>query len=222
MPTLQLTALRAIAASGLAALRLSSTARPDGTWYFRGERPGPAWHAHGVLIVQPRDLRDGALPSIRVAKQRWKNAKTGATCHSRPPDDVGRRYTATVIAIALFVWIDAGIGLLAHTRLFPAFDRIHDRTLLRWLKAAAPCGRTLQTAVRRALLDLGTSPEALFPRGLSPPDAERRPWRAPGQVSQLHRGLRMALGAAVGMKRPAAGLLAEAHRRTPHEPFLIG
>ena len=158
MPTLQLTALRAIAASGLAALRLVATARPDGTWYFRGERPGPDWHAHGVLIVQPRDLRDGALPSIRVAKQRWKNAKTGATCHSRPPDDVGRRYTATVIALALFVWIDAGIGLLAHTRLFPAFDRIHDRTLLRWLKAAAPCGRTLQTAVRRALIDLGRHP----------------------------------------------------------------
>lgn len=212
--------LAAFMNTGLAGLGSSYERLTDGTFYWRGTRPGPDWHAHGVLRSRPHDLRRGHLVRIPVAKQRWKHKHTNETVHSTPPDDVGKHYTALVIAISLFIWLDAALGLHTHTRLFPSLDDIATRTLQRWLKRAKPL--TLQQGVRVALLDLGHPPENLFPRGLSPPLPRRRPWRDPGHVWQLHRGLKMALGAAVGMKLPAALLLGEAHRRTPHEPFLIG
>lgn len=222
MPTLGLPALQHVAASGFATLGLVYDRLADGTLYWRGDRPGPGWHAHGLLRVRPRDLLDGRLIRLVVAKQRWKNVDTGRTVHSRPPDDVGRHYTALVVAIALFAWLDAALGLHNHERVHPDLDRIATRTLQRWLRGAKPHGIALQQAVRLALLDRDTPPETLFPRGLPPPDGARRPWRDPGQIWQLHRGLRMALGAAIGLQLPAALLLVEAHRRTPHEPFLIG
>lgn len=217
--SLSLQLLREIADTGLAGLGLTYQRLNDGIFYWRGQRPGPEWHAHGLLRTRPLDLHKGQLIALRVAKQRWKNKHTGQTVHSTPPDDLGKRYTALVIAISLFAWLDVAAGLHRHERPFYNLDRIAPRTLQRWLHRARP--DTLQQGVRETLLDLGHPPETLFPMGLPPPPCGRRAWRDPAQVTKLHRGLAMALRAAVGMNRPAALLLGDARRRTPHEPFLI-
>ena len=211
--------LRAVAASGLAGLGQAYERFGDGTLYWRGARPSPDWHAHGVLRTRPRDLRLGNLFRLRVAKQRWKHKHTNETVHSVPPDDLGKHYTALVIAVSLFAWLDAALGVQTHLRAFPDLDRIESRTLQRWLHRARPL--TLQQGLRVALLDRGHPPEDLFPSGVPPPQRGRHAWRDPAQVLRLHRGLAMALGAAVGLNLPAAQLLGDAHRRTPHEPFMI-
>lgn len=216
---LPLQLIRDVAATGLAGLGLAYERLTDGTLYWRGDRPGSDWHAHGLLCTRPCDLHRGNLVDLRVAKQRWKHKQTGQTVHSVPPDDLGKRYTAIVIAVSLFVWIDAALGLHRHQRPFVDLDRIATRTQQRWLRRARP--GALQQGLRTVLLDLGHPPETLFPRGLPPPDRGRHAWRDPAQVCRLHRGLAMALRAAVGMDRPAAQLLGDARRRTPHEPFLI-
>lgn len=217
--SLSLQLLHGIAATGLAGLGLAYERLADGTLYWRGTRPGPDWHAHGLLRTRPLDLRRGHLVALRVAKQRWKHRHTGETVHSVPPDDLGKRYTALVIAIALFAWLDVALGVHRHERPFHDLDRIDPRTLQRWLRRARP--GALQQGVRTVLLDLGHPPETLFPRGLPPPPLGRHAWRDPAQVCRLHRGLAMALRAALGLNRPAAMLLGDARRKTLHEPFLI-
>jgi len=212
--------IKSVAATGLAGLGLRYERLHDGTFYWRGTRPGPDWHAHGVLRTRPRDLSGGRLVRLTIAKQRWKHKDTNETVHSAPPDDLGKHYTALVIAVSLFAWLDAVLGIHTHTRVFADLDRIAPSTLQRWLRRAHPL--TLQQGIRVALLDRGHPPEHLFPRGVPPPQRERRPWRDPAKVWQLHRGLTMTLGAAIGLKLPAALLLGEANRRNTHEHFLIG
>lgn len=219
---LSASAITDITARGLAAIGHGYERWPDGTFYWRGERPSPVWHAHGVLVVRPKELHSGRLIRLVVAKQRWRLKGTNTTCHSRPPDDLGRRYTAVVILAALYCWLASGAGVHVHERIPAGLDAIDPRTLQRWLTAALPHGLRLQQAVRLVILDRGSSPERLFPSGLAPPRGGRPRWRAPDMVDRLLRGLSMALGAAVGIEMSAAAVLAEAHRRSTHEPFLIG
>ena len=219
--SLQPALVRHVAAHGLASLRLGYAMRDDGTFYFRGTRPGSNWHAHGSLRVHPHDLIDGRLVQLVLDKQRWRLRGTNYTRHSRPPDDLGRRYTATVIAIGLFAWLDAGLGLHRHAALFEDLDdKPSRRTLQRWLSAALPWGTALQHHLRGVLLDLPESrpPEDLFPGGVPPPARDRRQrWREPGLVWRLHRALTMLFGASIALRKPSSSLLAEALRRAATE-----
>ncbi len=216
MPTLQTDLIRLVASHGLACLKLGYDLRDDGTFFFRGVRPGPDWHAHGVLSVQLLDMRDGRLVRLRIDKQRWRLRGTNKTQHSRPPDDLGLRYSSLVCAISLFAWLDAALGLHRYLAWFPDLDDSPSRrTLQRWLRRALPGGLALQHHLRVVLLHLPESrpPEDLFKGGVPPPGTTRRRWREPEKVTILHRALAMLFGASITLNEPCSSLLAETRRR---------
>lgn len=226
MPTFQPALIQSVASSGLAALRADGYhLRADGSFAYAGARPGPGWHAHGQHTTHPNVLAGGEITPITVHKQRWRLKGTNQTCHSRPPDDLGLRYSALVVAVALFGWLDAALGLHSHAALFPDLDEAPSRrTLQRWLARARPHALAFQQHVRQALVDLlePRSAEDLFPGGLPPPVARRQLWRDPARVGQLHRGLAWLIGASIALVRPTASLLAEARWRAATQTFLIG
>jgi hypothetical protein len=226
VPTFQPALVRTVASSGLAALQAGGyRLRPDGSLAFRGQRPGPDWHANGQHVTHPKVLIAGELAAIDLHKQRWRLKGTNQTRHSRPPDDLGLRFSALVVAVALFGWLDAALGLHRHAALFPDLDEAPSRrTLQRWLARALPHALAFQQHVRHALVDLlePRSAEDLFPGGLPPPAVRRQLWRDPARVGQLHRGLAWLFGASIALVRPAASLLAEARWRAATETFLIG
>src|SRR5690606_33258921 len=131
--TFQLALLQAVAADGCAALGLSGRLTADGRLIYAAERPGPDWHAHGSFTAGLRDLRRGHLVELVLVKPRWRHRETGATCHSRPPDDLGLRYSGLIVALELWVWLDAGLGLHRYVSLFPDLvDGPSRRTVQRW------------------------------------------------------------------------------------------
>lgn len=221
MTTFQTDLLRRVASHGLASLGLHYVARPDGSFFFPGKRPGPGWHRHGVLRVQPHDMISGRLVKRTVLKQRWRLRGTNRTQHSRPPDDIGRRYSALVIAICVFVWLDAALGLHRHPALFPDLDdKPSRRTIQRWYAAALPVGLPLQHHLRGVLLELPEPrpAEDLFPGGLPPPPSSpRQRWRAPEPQGQLFQALAMLFGTSMALDQPSSSLLAEARRRAEAE-----
>lgn len=207
----------AVAGQGLATLLLDHDLLPDGRYLVRGTRPGADWHVHGSYDTQPRTLVGGTLTSVVVAKPRWKLRGTTQTCHSDVPDAQGRRYDGIVVALELFAWLHAAVGLHRYVSLFDGPpDRPSRRTVRRWLSARLPHAMRLQQAIREVVLERAEPRpfERLFPGGVSPPS--RPPsmrWRDPRVVRQLHRGLAMLLGGAIALELPAASLFAEARRR---------
>lgn len=225
MGTLQSAMLVAVAGEGLAALELHYDLGDDGRFYVRGDRPGRDWHAHGSFASTVRDLRAGRRVSLSVDKQRWRLRGTTTTCHSRAPDDLGLRYSALIVALELFAWLDAALGVHAYVSLFEDLEeRPSRRTVQRWLVRLRPEGLALQHQVRAAVLArMEPRPfEALFPGGLSPPATSGRRWRGPHEVSQLHRALAILFGSAISLGCPASSLLAEARRKADSKTLQNG
>lgn len=228
MPTLQTVLVQAISGCGLAALGLHYVPGPGDRLTYEGTRPGPDWHAHGWFPSSLLDLRHGRLVQVLIAKPRWLYVGEGTeprTCHSPPPDDLGLRFSALIVAVELWSWLDAALGVHRYLGLFDDLtDRPTRRTVQRWLAKA--CGQSghFAAAARRALLSR-IEPrqfERLFPGGLPPPPSARRAWREPNEIRTLHQALAMLLCAAIASETPLASLLAEARRRVDREPFLIG
>lgn len=214
--TLQPDLLRRVAHSGLAALGLRGfVLGSDGVWRYPAERPADGWHANGAFQAHLADLDDGKLVRLRVRKPRWRDPATNASTHTPPPDDLRLRFSALVVALQLFGWLDAAVGVHAFDALFRSLDdRPSRRTVQRWLRRFAARALEWQQAARTVLLrrdDKPTAPDRLFPGGVPPPPARRRgPWREPARVGQLFRALVMVLGAAVALETPASLLVSEA------------
>lgn len=197
---------------------------PDGSYAFPGVRPDDSWHVHGWLKVTIRVRIAGVLGPISLRKRRWIRSDRSESCHSRPPDDVGVRFDALNVALELWCWLDAALGL--HRYLTPFHDGPDRRTVQRWLNRALPRALETQHAIRRAVIERSEPRpmEMLFPRGLAPPDGlTRRRWKAPTEVWTLWRGLFLLFGGAIGLKAPTARLLAEARGRMtdPRNRFLL-
>jgi hypothetical protein len=216
MASYQIDLLRTVAADGLSVLGLGGYVQaPDASYLFLGERPGSDWHIHGWLTIRPTTLRHGHRLRLTVHKRRWRRRDTNDTVHSRPPDDLGRRYDALIIALSLFTWLDAAVGLHRYDAVFADLDdRPARRTVQRWLRRGLPRALELQQAVRHTLIDrMEPRPvESLFPAGVPPPVGAQRRWRDP-LAYQLHRGLAILFGAAISLQEPGSLLLAEARRR---------
>lgn len=186
----------------------------DGVYYWRGQRPA-GWHAHGTFGVDREAVIDGDARWVIVLKQRWTRPDRSATCHSRPPDDLGGPYEALRVALELWCWLDAALGL--HRYLSPVPDGPDRRTVQRWLHRALPRALAIQSAIRGALIERSEPRpyEQLFRGGLSPPSGpSRRRWRDPTSVSGLWRGLTMLFVGATRLDVGVAVLLAEARGRT--------
>lgn len=184
----------------------------DGAYYFRGERPGPDWHAAGTFDVHPHVLHMGALVPIVVRKQRWRRRDRSKTCHSRPPDDIGRRYCSLVVVLSLTAWFHAAVGLHRFDLPFEATrDRPSRRSIQRWWQRARPVALLLQQALLDAAL-LRSEPrwEEQVPRGLPPPG---RRWRGHSEVYQLFNALTAVLVTTRRLQEAAPIILTEARRR---------
>ncbi len=190
----------------------------DGVLEYPGERPGAGWHIHGWLERWLWVISNGVLERRRLRKRRWFCVSTGATCHSRPPDNWGSTHFCwLLILLKLWPWLNGGAGLHNTAEVSHALDD-HGcrRTLQRWLRRASSDALEIQQAIRRALIERcePRPVEHLFPKGLSPPESlMRRRWRDPESVERLHRALVMLFAGAVELDIPTAVLLAEARGR---------
>lgn len=185
----------------------------DGRLVFRGERPGPEWHAHGLFARMLWTLIAGRLVRITVHKQRWRHVKTGKTCHSRPPDDLASVwFCSLVVVIALWGWVSGDAGVHRHERVAEAVAlRPSPRTLQRWLSRALEHADETAMAVRRALLERSEpQPRDSYAGGeRSPP----KRWGGSRAVSTLHECLSLLYEGAVALDVHISTLLAEARRR---------
>lgn len=205
--------LREAASTSLFLVGCLYTRRANGDLQFVGTRPGPGWQGHGYFSRKLRVLDAGELRRIRLWKHRWWHPTEG-TCHSRPPDEMGRLSVCTLVyVLAIYSWLSAPGGIYTHEPVFADLKNTPSpRTLQRWLQRALPRALETQQAYRLAVIERcePRPVESLFPRGLSPPEGLRRPWRDPPLVTSLWRAYALTLGAAVKLNLPAALLLAEA------------
>ena len=103
--------LEEFASSSLFVVGRVYTRRSNGDLQFTGTRPGPGWVGHGYFWRWLWVLRCGELIRIRLWKRRWKHPSLG-TCHSRPPDEMGRISVCSLVyVLALFGWLSARCGL---------------------------------------------------------------------------------------------------------------
>jgi len=193
---------------------------------FDGKRPGPEWVAHGYFPRSMRVMGEGGLQRIRLWKRRWLHKQTGRTCHSRPPDEMGRLTVCSLtFALLVFAWLAASGGAAQHEAAAPSLEQATSRrTLQRWVQRTAARAMESQQAIRLAIIERSEPRplERLFAGGLSPPERlEKRPWRDPPAVKILWRGLAMLLSAAGTLNVPPSILLAEARGRsaTPEKPL---
>ena len=194
---------------------------------YDGERPGPRWHGHGYFSRWLWVLAPDGLVRVRLWKHRWKTSKANETCHSRPPDELGRISVCSLTFVLLMLgWLQASHGAARHHAVLDVLEgSVTRRTLMRWLPRASARAEESQQAMRLAVIERSEPRpvEKLFEGGLSPPDSlVQRNWRDPQAVTILWRGLTMLITGAVKLKVPAAILLAEARGRsaTPQNPLL--
>lgn len=185
---------------------------------YSGPRPGAGWYKHGRLKRRMLTVICGVLSTVYVLKQRWLEAATGRTRHSRPPDDLPwLHYCSLVVALKLWAWLDGGRGSENVPQVIEdEDDRPDKRTVQRWLARALPHGMDFQQAIRLALIERSEPRpvETLFPGGLSPPEAlVRQSWRDPPALDKLWRALALLMNGAIRLSVPAAVLLAEARGR---------
>lgn len=188
---------------------------------WRGERPGPRWHAHDWV---PRTLTvfDGqVLVKRRVLRRRWRLAGTNVTRLSRCPDERVRRALAvTVVVLKVWAWLAGTRGVANVEEVDEALvDRPAPRTVQRWLAWLRPRAAWMEQALRDTVLEEGSEPwpaEKLFPGGLPPPEGlRRRRWRDPDETYQVFRGFLWLLGGAVRLEGVIPSLLARARGRWP-------
>ncbi|MCP4408557.1 MAG: hypothetical protein GY807_12490 [Gammaproteobacteria bacterium] len=217
MPTLQHAMLLAVASNGLASLELGYRRRFDGSYMVRAHRPGPRWHAHGQFTIRPKAMVRGRLSSLVVHKPRWLHRETGKTCHSRADDDIGLRFSAAVVGVSLFGWLDCALGLHQHVALLPGLESTPSRrSLQRWLQRAKHNAHGFQQAVRLSLLN-DLKPRFLqdvFLGGVPPPFPGRhKKWRDPNCITVLFHGLAILLCASIAKNSTIACQLTEARRK---------
>ena len=215
--TVSLEEIREAAGSSLFLVGRIYERRSDGDLKFCGVRPGPGWQGHGYFPRRLWVLEGGQLRRCRLWKRRWRHPAQG-TCHSRPPDDLGRlSVCALAFVLALFGWLSGPGGVHTHEPVFPDLGSTPSpRTAQRWLARTLPQALATQQAIRLAVIERcePRPVESLFPSGLSPPEGfSRRRWRDPPQAAILWRAFALLLGAASRLGTPAALLLAEARGR---------
>lgn len=181
---------------------------------YRGQRPGPEWVGHGTFGRMLWTLVGGRLRQVTVHKQRWIHQETGATCHSRPPDDLGSVwFCSLVVATVLWGWLSSDKGLHTHEPLLPGLrEAPSPRTAQRWLGRARHCAIETATALRRAVRERSEPrPREHFVRGgLSPP---RGRGLGPDADWPLRQGLFHLFEGAYSLNVHVAVLLAEARGR---------
>jgi hypothetical protein len=200
--------------------------RPDGSFVYLAERPGPEWHAHGFTPRQLHVLVAGVLRIVLLLKPRWRHRETGETCHSRPPDDVACIRSCTLIVVLkLWSWVGSAEGVHLRRELLPDLDAVAvPRTVQRWLRRALPLAAATEHAIRFHVTEKSEPrPESLIPRGRAPPELVRRRWQDRSAVSTLYSGLCTLLRGAAKLRIPTSRLLAGARGRWtgPTERFLI-
>lgn len=202
--------------------------RPGGVLQYDGARPPGEWHAHGYFAVDLGTVETFVFKWLRLRKRRWRCVETGATCHSRPPDAlVSCRFSATVVVLVLWAWLDGPHGLQRCREPVAELDRVvSPRTVQRWLRRALPHALDVQQAARAAVIERSEPRpvEHWFPGGLSPPaELVRRDWTDPQGVAELWRGLAFLIRGAFLLEVPVTRLLAEArgrcHPRTDRFPI---
>jgi hypothetical protein len=200
----------------------------NGEYMYAGERPGPEWHGHGYFPKWLRMLARGFAKKICVHKHRWIHKETGATMHSRPPDDPYLvRYCTLIVVLRIWGWVSSYTGF--HNR-EEAFEELEtdcgsERTVQRWTSRAMSNGMEIQQAIRLALIEESEPRpmERLFEGGLSPPDAVmKRRWVSPQNLGRLYLGFAMLLVAARRLAKHASCLLAGARRRWPKAEKTFG
>jgi len=190
---------------------------PNGDLRYDGLRPGPGWHGHGRFPRRLWMLDRGRLIRCRIWKQRWRDTKTGATIHSRPPDDAAQVWSCTLIVfLKVWAWLDRG-SLLGSHEVIPDLETHGSfRTVQRWCgRAAAHVDDVLQQ-IRLAVIERSEPRpvEQIFPSGMDPPESLiRRRWRRPKEIRRLWQALAWLFGGAVALTTPASLLLAEARGR---------
>lgn len=188
----------------------------DGRLVFRGDRPGPGWHAHGTTEQRVTVLHADRLVDVDLHKQRWLEVATGHTVHDRPHFTVPwSRHGLDVVLVAVAAWLLGGVGL--HRADFPwQADRPDRRTVQRWLHRLRPDSLRWHVAIRKALLDrLAPRPleEILPTAGIPPPGGCARFSSGSVEVWPLRSGLWLAVEGARALDIPVRTLLVEARWR---------
>ncbi len=212
--------LRQWAARSLFAAAEVYRSRASGELQYDGVRPDQGWHAHGYFRVVLWMVVDGAPRRLGVWKRRWLEVATGRTVHSRPPDNLPRVSSCTLIVVlTLWSWLDGDAGVEGYRHALPGLEQHGSRrSVQRWLRRALPQSLKIQQAIRRAVIERcePRPVEHLFPSGLSPPEGlVQRRWRTPSEVYPLWRGLALLMLAATTLDLPIPVLLAEARGRCP-------
>lgn len=193
----------------------------SGVVRYRGERPGPEWHAHGSFDKRITVLQQGKPRQVVLRKQRWRLRGTNATCHSRPPDDPVRvRFCVTIIVLQLWACLISAVGFHHRAEVLPDLEEAagSDRTVKRWMARAMRNALLVQQAIRQAILAMTRveprPEEDMFRRGRAPPAALVRRYRFNTEsATTLWRALDMLFVAAKQLPGDLALLLAEARRR---------
>ena len=207
------------AQSGLAALSPVYEER-DGRFFFAGTRPKEGrWHKHGTTQKKLRTVVNGQLQTIILAKQRWKNIKTGETRHSRPPDDHRRaRFCTLAVAMALWAWLTSEKGVHTHV---PAFEEPSPRTLQRWMRRARAVALETQQALRSAVFQR-SEPQPEMNNDAVTSTGPPHKWRSHRAVVWSHRtGLALLQSCECINKTDAALLMSEAHGRCCRGEILL-
>lgn len=179
-------------------------------------RPGPRWHAHGSTRKDLWVVDDGRLRRVRLRKQRWRNADTGATCHDRPAWDVpGSPFGLDVVFVLIGVWLLATVGLQRVDWPWTT-ERPCRRTVQRWAARLAPQAARWLAAIRLACIELAAPrplEETLPTGGIPPPTGRVRHYQNTATARQLKSSAWLITSMAHPLYMPIRTLLTEARRR---------
>ena len=71
-------------------------------WFYKADRPGPDWYAHGTTPKTTWLLHAYGLSWARIHKHRWLHVPSGTTVHDRPPFEVPwSRFGLVAVLLAL-------------------------------------------------------------------------------------------------------------------------
>jgi hypothetical protein len=184
-------------------------------WFFRADRPGPDWYAHGTTPKTTWLLHACGLSWATIHKQRWLHVPSGTTLHDRPPFEVPWScFGLVAVLLALRSWWSSPRGLLEQRSPWHG-RRPSRRTLQRWLARLATDGLHWHAAMREVVVDrlAPSTLEELFPAGVDPPGTVARFGIHGPEVWKLWNGLEILAKAAPPLSVPWSVLLVEAHRR---------